>query len=285
MSSPLGFRPPLFSKFGKNLKDLLNKKYDYSNELVVKNRLQDVSVESTVTLGNELGSYTGNVKATHTSKKFGDTEVEANTKGYSSLEVKANKFHDNLTINAKGVQKDSLSSKVGLEYSQDNVSATADYSYDSNHNVEGSLVAGFDGLSVGGMTKYDVTKGEVADFNFGSQYSTSVYTATLKTEKKADTLLASFFHNVPSTTNLRTQIGAQFSWDLTNEKRVLCVGVEHDVCPHTLFKAKAATCGTVDTVIEHKLSNPNLKVALSSSWNSKSSRPDKFGIGLTFGEF
>jgi len=281
------YRPPLFSKFGKNVKDLLTKKYDYRNELTVKSKLQDVALENTVTLGNELGSFSDKVKATHSNKSYGETEVEVDTKGSASIEVKASKLVENTTVNIKGTQKDSFGNKSGFEYTQDNVSAHAAYEYASSHFVEGSLVVGFDGLAVGGMGRFDASKSDLADFNFGAQYATSAYTATLKTEKKADTLQASFFHNVPSTTAFKTQLGGQFAWDLTDQKRTLSVGVEHDVDANTNFKGKVSTDGLFATVIEHKLSNPVLKLAFSSSWKAsdKSVKPSSFGVGLTFGEY
>jgi len=101
-------------------------------------------------------------------------------------------------------------------------------------------------------------------------------------------LLFSYFHSIPSKTKLKTQVGGTFSWQLAgDEKKVLTYGVEHEVDDNTLVKAKLDHNISIAAYLEHRLSNPLLKVGLTSSWDwkKKTFTPEKFGVGLTFGDF
>lgn len=285
------FVPPLWSKFGTNLKDLLTKKYDYKNQLVVKNNVaSDLAVESTVTQADG-SAFNGAVKATYKNKDFGQVETEVGTvpnkdKATLSSELKATKLYDGLTVTVKGADVPNL--KVGLEYKHEAVSTsvTAEVGKESS-SAEGTLVAGFDGFSVGGQGKYCTNHG-VVDYNFGAEYSQAEYALTLKTENKAETLLASYWHNIPTSRNkLKTQVGGQVKWNLENGAKVLTVGVEHDIDEATTIKDKIDTEGVAAAVLEHRLTNPFLKLNLSANWQvkDKTTAPKQFGVALTFGDY
>jgi len=284
------FVPPLWSKFGTSLKDLLTKKYDYKNQLTVKNNLaSDLAIESTVTQGD--ANFNATVKATYKNKDFGQVETEIGTapnkdKATLAAELKATKLYDGLTVTIKGADVPNLTATA--EYRQESVAASvkADVGKDSN-TVEGTLAAGFDGFSVGGQGKYCSNHG-VTDYNFGAEYSQAEYALTLKTESKTEKLVASYWHNVPTSRNkLKTQIGGQVNWNLENGSKVFTVGVEHDVDEATAIKEKIDTEGVLAAVLEHRLSNPALKLALSANWQvkDKSTTPKQFGAALTFGDY
>lgn len=283
----MAYVPPLFSKFGKSVKDLLTKKYDYKNQLVLKNKLQaDLTFENTVNLGDQIGQFSGAVKSVYTNKSFGEVEVEVGTDGAASTEVRATKLQNGLAVTVKGTQKPS--GRVNVEYRQESVATSVGFDYAKANSVDASLVAGLDNLAVGGTVKYDISASNVSDYNFGSEYSTKDYTATVKTEDKLDTLTASFFHNVPGTASgLKTQLGAQFSWDQSENKRVLTVAAEHDVDAVTGVKGKINTDGVVAAVVEHKLANPVARLAFSAEWaaSKRNTTPEKYGFALTFGEY
>jgi voltage-dependent anion channel protein 2 len=287
--SSSAFVPPLFSKLGNSAKDLLTKKYDFKNTVGTKNNQnQDLSIESVATIGEGF-DVSGNVKLKHKNKDVGEFEGEFNTKGTLTGELKATKLQDGLTVILKGTEKPTA--KVGLEYKRESlaasVSSDVSFSPSTSAKLEAAVVAGVDGFSVGGQGSYDTNKSVVDDYNFGAEYSDKDYTLTLKTAKKADEVIASYFHNLPSKTKLKTQVGGQFSWALNTDQKVLTFGSEHDVDDTTTVKAKIDTNGAFATAIEHRLSNPALKVALSSTWDGKkkSFSPEKFGVALTFGDF
>jgi voltage-dependent anion channel protein 2 len=287
--SSSAFVPPLFSKLGTSAKDLLTKKYDYKNSVGTKNNQnQDLSIESVATIAEGF-DVSGNVKLKHKNKDIGEFEGEFNTKGTLTGELKATKLHEGFTVILKGTEKPT--GKIGVEYKREALAASlsteANFSGSTTAKIEATAVAGVDGFSVGGQSSYDTNKSVVDDYNFGAEYSEKDYTLTLKTAKKADEVIASYFHNLPSKSKLRTQVGGQFSWCLNSDAKVLTLGSEHDVDDTTTVKAKIDTNGSFATAIEHRLANPALKVALSSQWDGKkkSFSPKDFGVALTFGDF
>jgi len=68
---------------------------------------------------------------------------------------------------------------------------------------------------------------------------------------------------------------------------VFTVGTEHDIDEATGLKAKVDTEGVAAAVLEHRLSNPFLRLNLSANWKvqDKSTTPKQFGVALTFGDY
>jgi len=270
---------------------LLTKKYDYKNQLTVKNNVaSDLTIESTVTQG-DASSFNGTVKAKYKNKDFGEIETEVGTapnkdKATLQAELKANKLYDGLTVIVKGADVPNL--KVGVEYRHESVSAQANVEAGKESTtVDGAVVAGFDGFSVGGQGKYCQQHG-VVDYNFGAEYGQAEYALTLKTENKTEKLVASYWHNIPTSRNkLKTQIGGQVNWNLDNGNKVLTVGVEHDIDEATTIKEKIDTEGVLAGVLEHRLTNPFLRLNLSANWQvkDKTTTPKQFGVALTFGDY
>jgi len=287
------FIPPLYSKLGTSVKDLITKKYDFKNQITAKNNLQggDLNVESTVVLGDgkEKGTsdFSGLVKTKYKNKDFGEFEGEIATKGALNGELRANKLHDGLVVTLKATEKPT--GKIALEYKQEAVASTLSAEVQSGTTIlEGSLVAGVDGFSVGGQTLYDTGKSDFDDYNFAGEYSAPDYAFTVKTASRAEQVIGSYYHRVPSSrAKLSTQVGGQLAWDLSNNSRVFTLGTEHDVDDTTTVKAKVDSNGILAGVVEHRLSNPALKVGLSSQWSgkNKSFNSEKFGVALTFGDF
>jgi len=239
----------------------------------------------------DSGAFTGQVKAKYKNKDFGEVESEINShpnkdKATLQAELKATKFYDGLTLTLKA--SDVPAVRAGAEYRQESVatSLAVDAGKESNA-VEGTLAAGFDGFTVGGQGKYCSVHGLV-DYNFGAEYSQSDYYLTLKTAKKAQELLAGYWHNLPgSRGKLKTQVGAQVAWALEGGSKVFTVGTEHDIDETTSTKAKIDTDGVLAAVLEHRLTNPVLKLQLSANWRvqDRVAAPKAFGVGLTFGDY
>jgi len=249
----------------------------------------DLNVESTVVVGDNSG-LSGTVKTKYKNKDFGEVEAEVGTapnkdKATLSAEVKATKLYDGLTVTAKGT--DVWSAKLGTEYKHESVAASlAVEATKESNQVEATLAAGFDGFSVGGQGKYCANHG-IADYNFGAEYSQPEYVLTLKTEKKAEQLIGSYWHNLPTSRNkLKTQVGAQISWNLESGNKVFTVGTEHEIDEVTTAKGKIDTDGQLAAVLEHRLTNPFMRLSLSANWKvqDKTSAPKQFGVALTFGD-
>jgi len=287
----MAFVPPLWTNFGKSLKDLLTKKYDYKHQVTVKSGVtSELGLETTVGLHEkDAGAFTGQVKAKYKNKDFGEVEGEIGThpnkdKATLSAEVKANKFYDGLTVVLRGTDVPAV--RAGAEYRHDSVATSLFVEAGKEATaVEATLAAGFDGFTVGGQGKVCSTH-EIVDYNFGAEYSQSDYFLTLKTAKKVEELLFGYFHNLPSRNKLKTQVGAQVNWNLDSSAKVFTVGTEHEIDETTATKAKIDTEGVLAAVLEHRLSNPLLRLQLSANWRvqDRAAAPKQFGVALTFGD-
>jgi hypothetical protein len=281
----MAFQPPLFSKFGKSFSDLVKKKFDYKHNLTHKDKVDNMSIETGLS-ANDAGPV-GKVQVLST-HGFGECEFNLETDG-SVLDFKGK--HTKLTpglnlqLTANGVRQ---SAQLLSEYRRDNLSGSVqvDGSFDDT-KINGSLALGHEGFAVGGSATYRVPTSQLEDYNAGAEYSTKDYTATVMTKDRASVLSFSYFHNLTNRTpGLKTQFGANVEANLHSPVYNLTIAGEHQVNKDIAVKASANTKGTVAAYIEHRLENPQLKVAFSAQWAlaKKSSTPDRFGVGLTLGD-
>jgi voltage-dependent anion channel protein 2 len=284
----MAFVPPLYSKLGKSLSDLLKKKFEYSSKVATRNNVtSDVTIESTASL-NEKGNYSGAVKATYKNKDFGEVESEANTDGTLTGQVKATKLVDNLTLTLSGTERPS--GKLLAEYQQEIFSVSGQVEHNTETTkVEGTVTVGYDGFCVGGQARYDTATSDLEDYNAGAEYTHDDFVATVVTTDRADKLTASYYHKIRNRTpGLKTFVGGRFEYDLTKQanNRVLTIGAEHDVDKLTTVKGKIDNNGTLSAVVEHRLDNPALKLSFAAQWKgNKTTTPEKFGFGLNFGDY
>lgn len=271
------------------MSDLFKKKFEYDSKVSTRNIVNpELTLESSANL-SEKGNFGGNVKITYKNKDFGEVESEVNTAGLMTGSVKATKFADNLTVTFSGTERPS--GKVLAEYQQEyfSVSGQVEHSTETT-KVEGTAVVGFDGFSVGGQVRYDTATSDLEDYNAGAEYTEDDFTATLVTTDRADKLVASYFYKIKNrTVGLKTSVGGRFEYDLTKQanNRVLAVGVEHDIDSASNFKAKVDSNGTIAGVVEHRLSNPSVKLAFAAQWSgkNKTTTPERLGVGLHFGDY
>jgi len=280
--------PPLFGKFGKSFSDLVKKKYDFKNSLTLKDKVENMTLETGATVGDS--GLVGTVKAVGT-HGFGETETNIVTDG-SVLEFKAKhtKLGQGLTVHltANGVKS---CGQLLAEYQHDFVSASAsvDATLELDTKFNGSVVLSHDRLAVGLGGTYGTKYSNFEDYNAGVEYSTKDFTATVQTKRRAELLAASYFHNVTHRTpGLKTQVGAQLDVTLASPSTNygLTIAAEHQLSKDMSVKAKVDTAGTVATVVEHRMENPQFKLLVSAQWNlaKKSSSPDRFGVGVTVGD-
>jgi len=285
----MAFIPPLYSKLGKSLSDLLKKKFEYSSKVSVRNNVtSDVTVEATTSL-NEKSTYGGAVETTYKNRDFGEVKAEANTEGVLKAEVKANKLVDHLTVTLSGTERPS--GKLLAEYQQEYFSLSGQVEHNSETTkLEATAVVGFDGFSVGGQARYDTATSDLEDYNAGAEYTKEDFTATIVTTDRADKLVASYFHKIKNrNAGLKTVIGGRFEYDLTKQanNRVLSIGAEHDIDKLTTARGKIDSNGTIAAVVEHRLDNPSLKLQLAAQWSgkNKTTSPEKYGLGMCFGDY
>jgi hypothetical protein len=301
------FVPPLFENLGKAASDLFKKKFDYKNQVQLKHKSK-AGLTFTSTGGVNEKGVSGTLNVKHKQDSFGEVETEVDTAGKAKAEVKAKKLSPGVVVTVKGEShpkrdggfankpgSKAASVKTTVDYTQDFFAGSVgiDTSFFEYTVLNGAGVIGFDGLSVGAEAKLDVqTRQEVDDYNVGAEYTHADITGTVKTENKGEKLTVSYIQKVSGEQN----VGAAFTTALDgSDDRVLKLGTDYKIDAETNFKVKGeaafkttGTEGIVAGVIEHRLKNPALLFALSSSYkvqNVKSYAPQDFGIALTFGDF
>jgi len=294
MSTDKSFIPAPFKNFGKASKDLFKKKFDYDHNFKFVNKTANgLSFEV-----NGVGSaFGGNLKSKYAKK--GSVEIDAdiftNVKKSSKVTGKVFGLAKGVTVTLVGssldddrVVKFSKSTIAAtVEYSQDFLSAEASVKSDSIvHKVDAQASIGFDGFSVGGAVAFNATKGlDAVSKNVGVEYSNSNVTLSLYTENNSDSVSSGYFQKLDD----KTSVGAVIKTDLTEvQARSLTFGVEHKIDTLTSAKLSAELPkGFVSVAVEHKLSSPRVLLNVAAQFNiaAVSSPVEKFGLGLSFGDF
>jgi len=276
------FVPPLFKNFGKTLADLFKEQFDFKKQVKVKSTTSNgLTLTSAAETTSKAGEFQGSIKATHKSTDIGTFEAEISTSGATKYSVKADKLTKGLAVKVSGDEKPA--GRVEVDYAQEFFagSLNVDVAKDSTAG-EVAGVVGYDGMSVGGQVKYDITRQALADFNAGAEYAGSDFTATVKTTEQANKISTSYIHKYNSDLSL----GANFEYDIESGKRVFTVGDSYKVDAQIATKFKINTLGVLGAVLEHKLRNPNIKTVFSAEFNAKqaSTVPEKFGLAFHFGD-
>jgi len=275
------FIPPLFKRFGKGLQDLIKEQFEYKKYVKVKTSTDNGVTLETKGEAQKGGDYAGNVKTTFKQADIGTFELELDTAGKTNYNAKFDKLTKGLTVKASGDEKPN--GKLEVDFSQEfySTSLGVDVAKDTMA-VDGAGVVGFDGLSVGGAVKYDITGQQLSDYNAGVEYTQPDFTATVKTTNQADRVQASYLHKV----NVDLSLGGLFSYDIVSGKRVATFATQYRVDSWNTTKLKADSDGIVAAVLEHRIPKAYAKLLVSGEYNLRNatSGPDKFGFGVTFGD-
>jgi len=281
----------MFKNFGKSTKDLFKKKFDFENTSKIVNKTQNgITIETT---SNVTQSFKGTINTKYVNRDFGEVEVEVSTNAADAnkANLKLKKLAAGLvaTVGVASSDKDikSTSGKpvtsADVEYSQEFFAAQTVVKTDcdkSKVDVYGSV--GYDGLSVGGQVVY--ANNAISETNVGIEYTQKDLTVSAFTEKNVEVVNMSFFQRLQK----ETAVGASIKYPIASGDRTLTVGVEHQLDFDTVVKAKAELpTGVVSTAVEHKLFNPKLQFTVAAEFNVKNTPlvANKFGVGLTFGDF
>jgi len=247
------------------------------------------------------GSFRGFVKSSFSCNNSGNGEIEFHTDAgqESKANYKFNQLSKGLIISPSVSSRDkSLGNKSSgtfdLEYSQANFAATAAIKSDlSSHKFDGSLTVAGDGISVGGSASVDLTNSpELSEVNFGAQYQTKEFTASLFTEDNRNLLNASYYLNV----NANQSVGAAFKLNVPKGVRTATFGTDYRLDAETNVKAKfdiasdAPTNSTFSLAVEHRLPNPAMLLSVATSFKTGTTGGNcceslQFGLGVTLGDF
>jgi len=305
--SQQNFIPPTYGNIGKSFKDLWSKKFDFKNYLKTVHKTP-LGLTLTTTTTFEPTSSNGNANVKYVDNSWGDVEAELDTtsgKAYATTNLTKLLTGSKVTLSGgllgskKPGDRNFLSAKGAVEYSQDyftvNASAVVGEEGGKDPGLVSHLTAagtiGFDGLSVGGELKVKADSDrQLEDHNVGAQYQSGDFTGTLLTEKRGDVIRASTFYKW----SREVTVGAEFISDELDNlptqplRKILNVVVQEEVDANTTAKLRWSNSDDLGLAVEHRLANPKLSLLFSASFKTKGHanfRADKFGVGLTFGDY
>lgn len=273
--------PVVYKDFGKSGKDLLGKKYDFKYELKATNKAAGgLTIEA---VGNEGKSgLAGSTKVTYKDSSFGEAEANFASSGANCGKVKLSQLMDGTTVT---VSTDAnLKSKLEVDYKLDALALSCDVNSCLKSAVQASADV-YDGLVAGVKAELDFSNGaDLKDWNYGFQYGYSKdVTFACVTSKGRSMAGLSAFHRLSGDDSYA--IGYNMSLD--SYIGHLTVGIEKKLDSATAVKAKLDSCGVLSTAIEHKMSDPRVKVNVAAQFDATS--PDlttqKFGVGLAIGDY
>lgn len=285
------FYPPTFTVFGKNIKDLIKKKYEFAHSIKHVDNTNDVTFES--------GFDANRVGYLLAKKKFPSYSVEAKAStapsGESKVTVNVPRIAEGLTGSATifGRPKDNTKQDLvnaKLEYVRPNFTATSEVNTNGNsHRAITTASIGFDNISLGGQVSVVADNSvEVNDYNLGVEYTYARSVASLWTEQQADFAVFNYYHLVQP----NNAIGAQFKVEVGGTHSTnLTLANEYNFDNITSIKSKLDfPTGVLTTAFERRFVNPKVKFNIAASFTpanfmSKPVAADKFGIGLTFGAY
>lgn len=151
-------------------------------------------------------------------------------------------------------------------------------------NLKASVNASSNGVKGTVDSEVCLAGGGLKDYNFKLDYTQKDLDATVKTTKGRSVFTA----GVASQWCKGWYFGAQVEHNLKASSTNVTVGSKHRVDDNTSIYTKVDSTGALATSLEHKLANPALKVNAAAQFNLKGSNcvaAEKFGLGLTFGDF
>lgn len=277
--------PPLYKNIGKNFKELVEKKYDFTRELKVKTTTgAGVTFESSGRTNSKTSDYTGALKTTYKRAQVGTFDVEVDTEGHAKFNAELDALKKGLVVKLSGDQ--SPSETVDVSYRKDNLALTAAVTAaPKGITAEVSGVVGHQGLFVGGTTKLNGNTQQLTDYNISAQYSKGDYVVAVKTTDRLGKASASYIHNI----NADLTVGGSYLYQIQNTQldNVLALATSYSVDRNTAVKAKFSSEKLLTVALEQRLDNPRVKLGLATEYNvgNQSFTPEKFGISLSLGEF
>lgn len=275
------FTPPHFKDVAKKSKDLFSKKYDYKNELTATNNT-DAGVTMEVGSTYFKDSY---LKASWKTVDVGAFEGEIHTDASASA-TKAKATFDQFSKGASVAVTASSAPTFEVEasYAMDKFATKAIVTHSSSAlGLNLSACVGMDGYVVGANALVDATGGNAAlkSLDFAAQANIKLYQVALKTSKNQSDIALTVWNQYSKTYQwgVSANSGKNYSFALAQDMTLN---------KNTSIKTKVSSCGSAAAVVEHRLSDPAVKIALSTEYTSLTSldKPaQKFGLSMAFGDY
>jgi len=271
--------PAQFKDLGKKAKDLFKKQYDYKNEVKVINSTSGVKIESGLAQG-----FAGYSKANWTDETLGKCEVELHSTGVAKAKCTIAKVVEGCDLTVAGDAAGDVS--VEAVYSQDAFVASAKVVHNvdkSSTDLFAAASAGMGDITVGADVTLDSSFAP-SSYNAGAQYAAGDITAAVVTGKNFSVLTALAHYKFDK----KLVLGASADYNTAKGDTKFAVGTDYSLDKSTSVRAKFASDSTIGLAFSHALSNPSMKVGVSSQHNALGDNifaAQKFGISLTFGEY
>jgi len=190
--------------------------------------------------------------------------------------------------------------KVGVEYAGKNVTASASVTSDlaGQHLGSAEVSVGFEGVSLGADIKLIKNADKALapkSYNAGLVYTKGQYGAALVSDSKFEKLKLALLANKLGPKK-NWNVGVQGKFDVvapsgSAPQREVIAGVETAATPNTTYRL-ASVLNTRRFVgsVEHRLTNPNVKVSATAAFPLPASpysayQVTNFGLALTFGDY
>lgn len=230
-------------------------------------------------------SYT---KVNFPAADVGKAEVQITANG-AAKDTKAKIDFGSLVKGADFVLSANSSPNVALEVNYSplaNVGSKFELStdLDAKKALDASVNCSSNGVKATVDTKVDLAGGALKDYNFKLDYKQAKLLASAKTSDSRSKLTV----NVCNTVCAGFYWGAQVDHCLKSSSTKLTVGMKNNLDKTTTGFIMADSEGAVSAAVEHRLTNPSLKVNAAAQFNLLGSAPlaaQKFGLGMTFGDY
>jgi len=293
----MAYVPQQFSNIGKSVKDLFKQKYDF--DTTVKS-IRKTNTGETLEAGgvwNRAGAGRGYLKISKPAPQYTvDAQIHTDASQETKAALKFAKIATGAVLTTTVTTKDDdfkgSTRPIGIvegTYAADKVATTLTVKSNLFEQIKGkaAVTVGADGFSVGASVGVDASRGvSVSDYNFGAQYDTRDYTASLFTEKRAEVVNASIFHR-PSVNQI---IGATVKTDLHFSAPKVTLGTDYKLNAYSNIRAKVDLPeNTVTAAYEYKSADPQLSVGLAATFKptefAQVIKANNFGVTVTFGDY
>lgn len=289
-----------FKKIGKSAKDLLAKKYDYDFSLETINKSKDgLTMSSGFTMESRT-DLSGSAKMEYEDPTF-NVEVNMKVNGKKEDEDTMLKCTFNKLMTGLDV---SLSCNVIPEltmektYVHDSFALNAKLVGDLNFSkacLDANGAFSVNNFTAGVNASVDLLTQKPKTVDVGLQFKQNPYTVSLLM-KKLQTDAKQFLFGGHWTPQDDLSVGAHLlvkevtKEDASSFETGATLGVDYAVSPTTSLKAKIDCCKTFSYAIEHKLSNPAMKVNFSHALaccgdEGQCCTTSNWGFGLTLGHY
>lgn len=271
----------------QSFSDFISKSFKFGHSVKTVNKSSGgVKIENGASpSGGALKSYT---KVNFPAGDFGDAEVQITANGAADATNAKIEFGQLVKGVDTTLSADS-SPNVCLELGYSPVANVGtkfeiNTDLDSSKKLKASVNAASNGVKATVDTNICLSGGGLTDYNFKLDYKQKNLLASAKTSKGRSQLTA----NVCTQMCAGFYAGAQLEHNLKDSSSLVTVGTKNKLDDTTSVSQMVDSNGVLSTAIEHKLTNPAMKINAAAQFNLFGSAPctaQKFGLGLTFGDY